>query len=410
MRTITVEESTSALIELSVAEAKALQQLGSRLASKKEWWGAESDTTQERSVIRCRPDASGLWEVRVSDAVGLISTGELQLLVEPKIPASHLLHLFCRSGEFPRLEDQRGLVASGASLWELVATWFVGTTEKVIRRDLVRDYQPAVDDLPSVRGKIDALTTARHFYSGRLQVGCAFEEFAHDSPLNRAIRAAARVISASASLSKSVRRRARGIVARMEDIGEFDASDRWPTLDRRTAHYRDALILAGHVLRTEARDLRSGEVEAWTFLIRTPEMVEAGILSILQDTGIHYLSKRSIGIENTALTLNPDIVVDNGAAIADVKYKIARREWGRSDLYQIVAFATGYRATQAALISFKTQADDTPPMLTIGDVHVRHIAWNAYALTSAVDAEARFVSDFADWAGSFSGRASSSAA
>src|SRR5687767_580961 len=126
MRTFTLQESTSSLLELSAAEATALQHLGSRLASKKGWWGAVSDTTEERSVIRCRPDAGGFWEVRVSDAVGLISTGELQLLVEPKIPTSHLLHLFSKAGALPRLEDQRGLVAAGMSLWELVATWFVG--------------------------------------------------------------------------------------------------------------------------------------------------------------------------------------------------------------------------------------------------------------------------------------------
>jgi hypothetical protein len=34
------------------------------------------------------------------------------------------------------------------------------------------------------------------------------------------------------------------------------------------------------------------------------------------------------------MTLNPDIVVDDGSAIADVKYKLAGEDWNRSDLYQ----------------------------------------------------------------------------
>src|SRR5687767_15173562 len=98
MRSVSVVESTPSLIEPSTAQARTLQQLGFRLASRKEWWGRVEDDGRERSVIRCRSDASGLWEVRVSDAVGLVSIGDLQLIVEPKIPVSHLLHLFAKSG------------------------------------------------------------------------------------------------------------------------------------------------------------------------------------------------------------------------------------------------------------------------------------------------------------------------
>ena len=69
MREVSLIESDSALIDLAAEEALALQRLGQRLASKKEWWGQTGDPPGDRSVIRCTPGGGGLWQVRVSDAV-----------------------------------------------------------------------------------------------------------------------------------------------------------------------------------------------------------------------------------------------------------------------------------------------------------------------------------------------------
>src|SRR5687767_11907610 len=97
------------------------------------------------------------------------------------------------------------------------------------------------------------------------------------------------------------------------------------------------------------------------------------------------------------MTLNPDIVIKNGTAIADVKYKLAAQEWNRNDLYQVVTFATGYRTGQAALISFNTHGVGALPPLKIGDVYIRHIAWRADDQLSAPDAEFHLIAEFTDW-------------
>jgi 5-methylcytosine-specific restriction enzyme subunit McrC len=325
-----------------------------------------------------------------------------------KIPVAHLLHLFAKSGAFPRLEDQRGLVAAGGSLWELVATWFVAATERVLRRDLVRDYEMTEDDLAAVRGTVQVLPTARHYYEGRLRFDCMFEEFGYDSALNRVIRGATRVVSASPQLSRTTRRRALALIARMEGVGEFNSSDRWPRLDRRTAHYRDALLLARHVLRTQGRDLHHGETDAWTFLIRTPEMVEAGLLTILQEA-FEHIDKTAIQLEHTRMTLNPDLVIGNGVAIADVKYKLSRSDWDRHDLYQVVAFATGYKTSHAALVSFRQPESAALPSLRVGDVRVRHITWPADIAMSAFEARNAFLNEFGKWVEALPERESSAA-
>ena len=398
MRKLSLVESKNTLLDITPGEALALQNVGQRLASKKEWWGQTGDVPDDRSVIRCTPAGGGLWQVRVSDAVGLISIGSLQLLVEPKIPTSHLLYLLSASGAFPRIDDQRGGAAAGKSLWELVATWFLSATERVVRRDLVRDYESATDALPAVHGKLHPLSTARSYYEGRLQFTCSFDDFSIDTPLNRVVRSAARTIAADASLGWTIRRRALALLARMEDVGDYQSSDAWPTLDRRTRHYADALTLARHILQSQARQLQHGSLEAWTFLIRTPEMVEAGILSLLQSAfGAHMISKRPIHLVGTSMTMNPDLVIGGSAAVADVKYKIAGAEWNRADLYQSVAFAVAARTHHAAVLTFLPPGAERAPSVRVGDISVCQITWPADPTHEPQVAKTALVDAFAGW-------------
>src|SRR4051794_19934633 len=92
-------ESVSRRLTLTSADAVALQALGRRLASSASWWGSsdEDDDPRERSVISVRPAGGDQWDVRVADAVGAIAAGSAQLLVQPKVPAPHLLYLFSKA-------------------------------------------------------------------------------------------------------------------------------------------------------------------------------------------------------------------------------------------------------------------------------------------------------------------------
>ena len=140
MRIEQLIESQPSILELNRAEAAALNRAGRRLASKKSWWGADDSEDKDRSIIRCRPTSSDKWQVRVQDAVGIVSVGHLQLVVQPKIPQTHLLYLLAAGKHIPRMDDERGYAASGKSLWRLVAQWYVTAAERVLRRDLLRDY------------------------------------------------------------------------------------------------------------------------------------------------------------------------------------------------------------------------------------------------------------------------------
>src|SRR5688572_14933394 len=125
-------ESKAGLIKLTEEQAAALNKVGSQLASDKHWWG-QAESEDRGSVISCRPESGGFWSVRVDNAIGLIAIGDLQITVEPKIPIDHLLFLFSESGRIPRVQPQVGELGASASLFAVIARWFVIAAESLFR-------------------------------------------------------------------------------------------------------------------------------------------------------------------------------------------------------------------------------------------------------------------------------------
>lgn len=401
MRFETLQENREQVLQLTDAQAIALQHAGNRLASSKIWWGDEDDEAAEtRSVIACLPHGLGTWRVTVRNAVGLVSIGDLQLAVEPKIPVNHLLYLFGRSGQFPRMDDQRVHAARSMDLWALVAWWYVEAAEQLLRRDLIRDYQYITDNLSLIRGRVDLVAAANAVYEGVLEFSCEFDEFSIDTPLNRLLKAAAGAVAGSELLGWPTRRRALVLMARMEEVGPLRAGDQQVQLERRTGHYRDAAQLAVHVLFNQGRLFSHGDTIAWTFLIPTPSMVEEGLRNVLREglAGEWSVEKERRRLAGSMLTFNPDLVFGSGKAVGDVKYKLLSSEWVRADLYQVIAFATAYRCGSAGLFGFRTRELPALAPLLVGDVEVSELTW-----TAADEVEPHLAADWlvcraADWA------------
>jgi 5-methylcytosine-specific restriction endonuclease McrBC regulatory subunit McrC len=317
--------------------------------------------------------------VRVLDAVGVIATPTLVIDVEPKIPAPHLVFLLERAAVLPRFEADPASLAPASSFFELVVRWYIDRLDRVLEEGLARDYRPQRDEIRAIRGRVSPLATANLYYRGRTSVLAEFEEYDFDTPLNRLLLAGARAVLANPTVAKALRRSARRATAHMDGVGLAQPSDLHSLPDRRTSYYSDAVLLAKHIIRGTGRGLAVGNQKVWTFLIRTPEAVEAGLRSALMlalPPSLHP-RKKSLGLEGANMTLNPDLVWGTHSAVADVKYKIAEDQWRRNDLYEIVSFATGFRVIRAAMIDFRNAEGPGLQTLSIGDVKVAHLTWPA---------------------------------
>jgi hypothetical protein len=396
----TVVESVPRDLDLTLAEAQALVAVGRSLALSPSPPVDEAEAPQEATVVRCTMTPNGRWRLIVSDAVGLISVGDLRIVVEPKIPRPHLFHLFSRADLLPRLATAPTASLEGEDLWELLCRWLVEACEQVLRRDLVRDYFLFHDTIAAARGEIEAVATAEQYYRGDLRLTCTYEEFGSDTELNRLLKAAAHVVTGSPDASASTRRRAARISGRMEDVGPLGPTDLRVTTDRRTAHYRDAVLLARSILSNVRRTLAHGAAPAWTFLIRTPDLVEAGVRKELQERiqESWNVRKKTFPLTGARMSVAPDLVFGDVRAVGDVKYKRVLPLWRRPDLYEVTTFAAAARAPLAAVIGFRADEDPEPPRTVgVGDTQVRFIAWDARRGLSPEQAAAQVAESVSDW-------------
>jgi hypothetical protein len=401
---VTVRESKdSEPVDLSSLEVEALTRMGRRLASQTSWWGENEGESsgRETSAIKCVRAGDGRWRVRVDNAVGVVRVGNVQIVVEPKIPLSHLLYLMAEAGSLPRLDEERASLAADQSLWALVAAWFTASAESLLRRGLIRDYQETRQDLSLIRGRVQPPRTATNFYVGRVAFDCEFDEFDIDTPLNRIVLAAARAVASSVLLASDVRRRAMSIAVRMDEgVQDLAAGDLRAAFDRRTAHYAEVIPLARHVLRSRGRTLAGGEELGWSFLIPTPALVEEGIRNVLNRglTPKYWVKKRGRQLEGSTLTFNPDLVFGPSAAVGDVKYKLTSTTWNRADLYEVIAFGVAFRAERTCLVTFNQSSGDRRfSDLRVGDIRVSHLVWDADLARSPIDSADALVASARSW-------------
>jgi 5-methylcytosine-specific restriction enzyme subunit McrC len=404
VRTEYITESKETLIELKPDEVEALRRLGASLASKSRWFGSsEEEETADRTVIKCtRTDKEGVYSVKVADAVGVIGVlDRLQIEVRPKIPLSHLIHLMTAADELPRMDEQAAEVEYGQNLLELIARWYVKAAERLLRRGLIKDYSARRDFLSAKRGRLDTLRTARAFYSGRIGFECEFDEFGMDTALNRAVREGASVVVRNRSLGDELRREALRIRNRMDGVGQIQFGDLRADVDRRAGHYQPALPLAKQLIRAEGRTLRGGARDTWSFLIKTPDIVEDGLRSILREgLAPTWTVKPKQGFmlaKGAQVSFNPDLEFDGGAAVGDVKYKLQGAEWNRNDLNQIVTFVAAYDCGHGAVFSFRGKERDPLPNLVVGTQHICSITWPVADGATPEAAAERVVADAAEW-------------
>ena len=351
-----LRESTWCPVQgLTEEQACAFEALGQELSA------TDSETGETTSLIQCRYTTSGVWEVRVADAIGLVGAGSQSWSVDPKIAPEHLFYLFQRANILPRTSSQTAEMASGKSLWHLIYDWFVRSTEALVRADLAKGYTSEVRQLPYIRGTVDTVSLSRGVLRGHTRVRCSYEEFSPDIPINRVLKSALLFGLGSGTLSFDAAMRSRRLLARFSDVGTASSSDLRVGIDRHTARYRDPLLLALHILRGLLRELSVGTMRAWCFLWRTPDAAEAGIREVLRE-GVSDIT--NVGKESkyyAPLSFTPDLTFGN-IAIGDIKYSLDGGSWRRADVYQLLAFAVTHQCSRALLVNFYA---NTPPGVSV---------------------------------------------
>lgn len=406
---LVLEENRECSVRLSDQQVQALEEIGRRMASRLKWWGSKSkanadgsgDTEQRASVVSVGYRPNGTHIVKFRNAVGVVRLGDLQLQVVPKIPLSHFCHLMGRSEVAPRVDDSPTCVGSSQELRELVCRWLLAEAERVLRLGLHRDYSEYEDELSEVRGSVQPVPTVLANLSGRVAVHCTYSELDEDAAINRLIKAGCAAVASDPAIDLFQRRRARRLVLAMGPVGSLCESDWRFQATRLHARYSRVLPLAKLVLASRGASMEAGSVVGTCFLIPTPGIVESGLRSILANAlSPMDVRKRGLLLSEGGITLNPDLVVDGGRIVGDVKYKYFGGDWDRASFNQIVAFASGFEAERGFIVGFRQREDGLVPLpAAIGKMRVRKFAWVASPGTDPVLSESMISEEIRAWIG-----------
>jgi 5-methylcytosine-specific restriction enzyme subunit McrC len=392
-------ENAPIVIDLTAVEATSLTKLGQELASKSIWWGNDQ-INEDRSVIHVDELSGGRYRVTFRDVIGVVRVGTTQFSILPKIAESHFWHIVCQSELVPRISTTSVGVADGAAMIQIIADWCVTAAERLLRGGLRKEYRDVFDELAEVRGQIHVLATAQRFYAGVPAAMCSFEELSDDSPLNRLVKSACERIACLNGVNASVRQRAQRVVFRMDGVGVASENDRRVRLERLTTRYSQVLPLALLILNGYGISAKIGLHVGTAFLIRTPELIEDGLRSILVENR-HGMSvkKRKLWLGDSGLSLNPDLVFGSDIAIGDIKYRKLTNQWSDSDRNQIVTFATGFCCRHAALVGFSSDEDGvvSPPAISIGAVALRAFTWSVAEESSPEQSQVKFIEQLDRW-------------
>lgn len=406
MTRVALTESTwTAVPELGDNEAAALRRLGRELASKTRWWGErrsddpvdDPDDEMARTVIRCRSDGKH-WLVRADACIGAFGVGDRHFFVQPKIGIAHASFILSRAEYVPRIREQNVLIAAGDGWLEMLVRSLLGAARRLLRGGLLRDYVAAEEETDVVRGAIVPGETARRYYEGALTFACAFDDFRVDTELNRFISGAVEVAGTMAVLPAQLRRDARQLAASFPTASNDRSREFRRRLRPREADYEPAVGLTKILLAHRSLDITAGGFAVWSFLIRTPEAIEAGIRGLLASElgpAIRVFKNR-IALDPSSMSASPDLRFQPGNVVGDVKYRCVGDDWARADLYQAVAFASAAAATDALVIAFRPREGTEPPTVRFGKIRVQRISWCTSEDRSPADEGRRFVAAVRD--------------
>jgi hypothetical protein len=410
---INLTESTwSEPVRLNEDEIQSLRKVRDEWVRLSKHWSnlpGDSESNRESHVLDIRPEANGLWRIRVNDAIGAIDLGTSVAIVMPKIPIAHFAYIAERAlVPADRMRVDKAQLGDGEHFLELMATWTLSAIERVVRDGLIRDYSEQEKVVPFFQGKVDIYRSTRNILRGNLNFETRLDVFSSNNPLNRSLKQALKVIQRNQLVNSEVRQRAARALKHFGDVGEFNNRDLKVVLARNSLRYSEAFDFTKHLLVGTGRSLEAGSSRAHSFLYKTPSLIEEGIRRIVSEglspTKVIKTSKQMRTLPSTRfVSVNPDLTFGSGTTFAgllvgDIKYKIQSKDWKRNDLAQAVFFAAAFESPKALILDFA----DTAKLQELGDVAIGTIAvsalsWDIAETSTPMESEQKIISQVSDW-------------
>ena len=322
------------------------------------------------------------YHLRPGSTVGALETGDLSVLIEPKIGIPQLLSLACYALGVYKPQDTLFDFTQATALPDILALALIAAARRAFGRGLLRGYLSEEDALHTVRGRIRFDEQIRRRYGIPLPVELRFDEFTKDILANQLLKAAAARLGRMTLRSPEARRGLGWIAAILENVLLLEfRRRRVPEVrfDRLNEHYRHVIGLARLILLHSELESFRGDVRASGFLIDMNVLFQEFVTRALRESlGVSERTLRAdkgldrITLDETGkVSLQPDLSWwEDGLCkfVGDAKYKnITGKSVPNADLYQLLAYTTAldlpgglliYAKGEASLASYKIRYSD----------------------------------------------------
>ena len=324
----------------------------------------------------------GYRSVRLAQFCGVVRVEDRILEILPKIDAhgspddsrTVLLQMLRAAGPFPYFRDlTAGQEVRNGRLLDVFISSFFDAVAGLARGGLLRQYREHEEDLTAIRGRVISSRQFAAHANRPDRIACRYDELTIDNTWNRLVKAGLRAVRPWLTSMELNRRwvELMGVFDETSDVAFTARTLNHLVFDRHAERYRAVTDWVRWILAHLSPSLRSGDSAAPGLLFDMNLLFQGAVASLLrrlvddpstqvesQEATHHLVSVRGTGTRR-AFRLKPDLVVRRRGAVqlvADTEWKrlhVSRSGYlvpDREDMYQMHAYAAGYRAERLALI------------------------------------------------------------
>jgi len=297
-------------------------------------------------------DGQRLAVVRSTDYAGVVGLPDSDsIYIQSKLENTALLRLLQldETSEVETLE-QFAQIEAGADFVDLLAGLYVDELAVVMRKGIERSYRRVTREEEYIRGQLNLHTQLQKSGPAAPEFHCTHDELTQDTPLNRTVLHAGRVLLRLAQ-DETIQQRLRRRVTELRRDVELTRVSRQEaeaiTLDRMNEYYEHLLRLARLVIgNTFVDDLAAGDSLGYTLLLDMPDCYQSALLHPLRDVREDLTVTDEPRLQGFLtgefdLTPRPDFVVKKDrepVLVADAKWKDIDRKPSESDIYQLISY------------------------------------------------------------------------
>ena len=366
MRQINLREYEPSEHRLSTDERSTLQLLNA---------GKENLSLDIQQVI----GNDDTYRLTPGSIVGAVESGNLSLLIKPKIGIGQLLSLACYVYEKDIVRFlQQFEFRENEALPDILARALIMAARRAFARGLLHGYLRREEALYTVRGRIRFDAQLRRRFNIPLPVEVRYNEFTEDIPANQLVKAAAYRLGGMRLRSTQARSGLAWVAGMLDNVSwkEFPANA-VPEVefDRLNEHYRGVVALSRLILRHSAFEAQRGEVRANGFLMDMNQVFQEFVtVALREELGASEgtFGEKWVGYldDGKQIRLRPDLTWWEGNrcwSVGDVKYKkLEGRKRGEKeepgkppndDMYQLLAYVTAANLPGGMLVYAQGEAE-----------------------------------------------------